>query len=241
MSLCADMLSVQPDVTQTVVTVQHQQHPYHHHSGTNSTSNSADSPNNNHMGTLDKSPPSYLPPDPPYTLGVGVGDLASGVSPSDNLYSVPNAHFNLPSPGDLSQGYLSDGKLPGGSQHRLSGGTLSRTNKTVFVEPTIKHNLNTSIEKLTLVDTKAGLPPPPPAPESHSRPASGHSDSLQGSRQSVISVQLPGNVDSEAVTWNTFNYAGGRLVLPESGEPLTIYCYCVHNSVTMFRSWIIYK
>nr|KAG5709521.1 hypothetical protein BaRGS_023203 [Batillaria attramentaria] len=206
-----DMLSVQPDVTQTVVTVQHQQHPYHHHSGTNSTSNSADSPNNNHMGTLDKAPP-YLPPDPPYSPGAS--DLNS-----DNLYSVPNAHF-LPSPGDVgSQGYLSDGKLT--PQHRLSG-TLGRPNKTVFVEPTVNHNLNTSMEKLAIHENKAGLPPPPPAPESHSRPNSGHSDSLQGSRQSVISVQLPGNVDTEAVTWSTFNYTGGRLVLPESGVMLTV-------------------
>ncbi|KAK7500847.1 hypothetical protein BaRGS_00007727 [Batillaria attramentaria] len=29
---------------------------------------------------------------------------------------------------------------------------------------------------------------------------------------------MPGNVDTEAVTWSTFNYTGGRLVLPESGE-----------------------
>ena len=213
-SSLADIVSVQPDVTQTVVTVQQQQqqqqqqqHPYHHHhnhSGSNSTSHSADSPNNNHMGTLDKAPP-YLPPDPPYSQG---GLDSPGVN-SDNLYSVPNAHFNMPaSPGELPQ------------PHRLSG-TLGRpgSNKTVFVEPTVSHNLDSSsMEKLTIKDSKAGLPPPPPAPDCHSRPASGHSDSLQGSRQSVISVQLPGNVDTEAVTWSTFNYTGGRLVLPESGQ-----------------------
>lgn len=201
------MLSVQPDVTQTMVTLQQQQYPYHHHSGSNSTSNSADSPNNNHVGSLDKSPP-YLPPDPPYAGA----DLSCN---SDNMYSVPNAHFALPSPGEISQGYLSEGKLP--SQHRLSG-TLGRSVKSVFSEPSINHNLNSSMEKLTLKDNKVGLPPPP-APDSHSRPPSGsQSDSLQGSRQSVISVQLPGNVDSEAVTWSTFNYTGGRLVLPESGK-----------------------
>ncbi|XP_070183045.1 netrin receptor UNC5C-like isoform X2 [Littorina saxatilis] len=204
-----DMLSMQPDVTQTVVTVQQQQHPYlhHNHSGTNSTSHSADSPNNNHMGIVDKSPP-YLPPDPPY--------LEPSIN-SDNLYSVPNAHFNLPSPGEMSQmSQLSQLSQP----HRLSG-TLGRpSNKTVFVEPTVNHNLNSSMEKLTIKDNKG--PPPPPAPDSHSRPASGHSDSLQGSRQSVISVQLPGNVDTEAVTWSTFDYTGGRLVLPESGVMLTV-------------------
>ena len=213
MSPLSDIVSVQPDVTQTVVTVQQQQqqYPYHHqnHSGTNSTSNSADSPNNNHMGTLDKAPP-YLPPDPPYSQG-----MESSVN-SDNLYSVPNAHFNMPSPGELPQ------------PHRLSG-TLGRpSNKTVFVEPTVNHNLDSSMEKLTIKDNKAGLPPPPPAPDCHSRPASGHSDSLQGSRQSVISVQLPGNVDTEAVTWSTFNYTGGRLVLPESGQSghsgFLLYC-----------------
>ncbi|XP_076447398.1 netrin receptor UNC5C-like isoform X3 [Babylonia areolata] len=258
-----EMMSMQPDVTQTVVTVQHQHHQqqqpqqylHHNSSGTNSTSHSADSPNNNHMGTLDKAPP-YLPPDPPYSAGGG-----GSVSPpmSDNLYSVPNAHFssNLPSPGDVSQCYSTESgrshshphphphqhphpqhphpqhphpqhphpQHPHPQQpHRLSG-TLGRPGKTMVVEPTLNPNLDSSMEKLALKDKQAALPPPPPAPESvgpHSRPGSGHSDSLQGSRQSVISVQLPGNVDTEAVTWSTFDFSGGRLVLPESGVMLTV-------------------
>ncbi|KAL8577212.1 hypothetical protein ACOMHN_041267 [Nucella lapillus] len=231
-----EMMSMQPDVTQTVVTVQHPHHhhhphqhqpPYIHHtnhsSGTNSTSHSADSPNNNHMGLLDKAP-SYLPPDPPYGPGVSPPSLNSDT----NLYSVPNAH--LSSPGDVSQCYSVDSAR---SQPQRLSGTLGRPSKTVLVEPTLNPNLDSSMEKLALKDNKGALPPPPPAPESvghghghglghHSRPGSGHSDSLQGSRQSVISVQLPGNVDTEAVTWSTFDFSGGRLVLPESGVMLTV-------------------
>ncbi|XP_041362297.1 netrin receptor UNC5C-like isoform X3 [Gigantopelta aegis] len=44
-----DMLSIQPDLTQTVVTVQHV--------------NPGDSPNNNHMNAMEKAPPIYSVPD----------------------------------------------------------------------------------------------------------------------------------------------------------------------------------
>ncbi|KAL8580949.1 hypothetical protein ACOMHN_017516 [Nucella lapillus] len=53
----------------------------------------------------------------------------------------------------------------------------------------------------------------------------GHSvaGSMQDSRQSLVSVQLPSNVmDSEAFTWSSFDHTGGRLVLPESGVMVTV-------------------
>jgi len=42
--------------------------------------------------------------------------------------------------------------------------------------------------------------------------------SVQDSRGSLVSVQLPSNMDSQAFTWSSFDHTGGRLVLPESGE-----------------------
>ena len=44
------------------------------------------------------------------------------------------------------------------------------------------------------------------------------SDSAVDNRNSMVSVQLPNNIDMEAVTWGTFNHMGGRLVLQESGR-----------------------
>lgn len=146
--LIADMLSVQPDLTQTVVTVQH--------------ANSGDSPNNNHVNTMEK-PPAYSVPD-------------------NNL------------------------------QHRHSA-TLGKSSKTLLVEPTINHNVNNSMEKLTIKD-KSNLSVPSMG---SGRPMS-QCESLQDSRQSMISMQLPSTIDAEAVTWSTFTSNGGRLLLPESGK-----------------------
>ncbi|XP_046379289.1 netrin receptor UNC5C-like isoform X5 [Haliotis rufescens] len=147
-----DMLSVQPDLTQTVVTVQH--------------ANSGDSPNNNHVNTMEK-PPAYSVPD-------------------NNL------------------------------QHRHSA-TLGKSSKTLLVEPTINHNVNNSMEKLTIKD-KSNLSVPSMG---SGRPMS-QCESLQDSRQSMISMQLPSTIDAEAVTWSTFTSNGGRLLLPESGVSLMV-------------------
>ncbi|XP_076459267.1 netrin receptor UNC5C-like isoform X2 [Babylonia areolata] len=51
---------------------------------------------------------------------------------------------------------------------------------------------------------------------------SGCSDSVQDSRQSLVSVQLPSNMDTEAFTWSSFDHTGGRLILPESGVMVTV-------------------
>ncbi|XP_067671144.1 netrin receptor UNC5C-like isoform X6 [Haliotis asinina] len=147
-----DMLSVQPDLTQTVVTVQH--------------ANSGDSPNNNHVNTMEKPP----------------------------AYSVPDNNV----------------------QHRHSA-TLGKSSKTLLVEPTINHNVNNSMEKLTIKD-KSNLSVPSMG---SGRPMS-QCESLQDSRQSMISMQLPSTIDAEAVTWSTFTSNGGRLLLPESGVSLMV-------------------
>lgn len=47
-------------------------------------------------------------------------------------------------------------------------------------------------------------------------------DNMHNSRESMMSVELPSHIDTDAVTWSTFDYQGGRLVLPESGVSLLI-------------------
>ncbi|XP_059163925.1 netrin receptor UNC5C-like isoform X2 [Physella acuta] len=253
----SDMLSVPPDLTQTVVvTVQHNNHHHHNHSNQtyNHSQSSNDSPNNNHVNSMDKIPygggvspeflhdssPSYSVPELPNIYpqsGMDVGQysvpdtqyLANNrpYSPiSQPMYQPqsPQSYSSGPTPysSTATQQFFPDksvAMVPPGIPQRHSG-NLSQgpSNKTVMVEPTINHNLNTTVEKMK--DNKSGLPPPPPS-SCDSRPLS-QCDSLQDSRQSVISVQLPGNVDTEAVTWSTFTHTGGRLILPESGVMLTV-------------------
>lgn len=117
------------------------------------------------------------------------------VSSTENIYDKPD--FNL--------------------EHRLS---LGKNSKTLFVEPTI--NLNRNMENLPLNDQNAMshvTNSSPTAPELPPRPHS-ESDNIIDSRHSMMSVQLPSNIDSDAVTWGTFNHMGGRLMLPESGRLL---------------------
>lgn len=99
-------------------------------------------------------------------------------------------------------------------EHRLSG-TLTKNGKTMLVEPT-----------LNLKEKTMAVPPIPPGP----RPPLPHSnDNVMDSRQSLMSVQLPGNIDLEAVAWSTFNHLGGRLVLPESG--ILMFTLLLYNAL----------
>ncbi|XP_055875980.1 netrin receptor UNC5C-like isoform X3 [Biomphalaria glabrata] len=250
-----DMMSVPPDLTQTVVvTVQHNHHHNHSNQTYNHSQGSDESPNNNH-NSMDKIP-NYGGPDTPFlhdsSPSYSVPELPN-IYPQSGMdmgqYSVPDAQYITSGrpyspisqlqyqPQNSSPSFASSGPSPYSSTptpqffadksgvvaQRHSGG-VSQTpmsqvalTKTLMVEPTINHNLNTSIDKMVMKDNKIGLAPP----ACDSRPLS-QCDSLQDSRQSVISVQLPGNVDTEAVTWSTFTHTGGRLVLPESGVMLTV-------------------
>lgn len=62
--------------------------------------------------------------------------------------------------------------------------------------------------------------------ESESRPHSVYSE--RTNRHSVISCQLPTNVDTEALVVATVTHAGGRLQLPDSGK---FYLHAGHFSV----------
>ena len=132
----------------------------------------------------------------------GASSVGSGISGGPTPYST-----------SVAQQYYPEVGGPPGLPHRHSANS-NGPSKTVMVEPTINHNLNSGLEKAPMKDGKMAHAQ---CAEGSGRPMS-QCDSLQDSRQSVISVQLPGNVDTEAVTWSTFNHMGGRLVLPESGR-----------------------
>jgi len=56
--------------------------------------------------------------------------------------------------------------------------------------------------------------------ECESRPQSVYSE--RTNRQSVVSCQLPSNIDVESIVWANVTQTGGRLTLPDSGVSLTI-------------------
>ncbi|CAG2221159.1 UNC5 [Mytilus edulis] len=72
------------------------------------------------------------------------------------------------------------------------------------------HSADQMSDKNTMTMSAVGARPP------------SFSDSAMDNRNSMISLQLPSNIDMEAVVWGTFNHMGGRLVLPESGVSLTV-------------------
>ncbi|WAQ96586.1 UN5BB-like protein [Mya arenaria] len=53
-------------------------------------------------------------------------------------------------------------------------------------------------------------------------PRGSETENLNDSRDSVMSMELPSHIDTDAVTWSTFDCRGGRLTLPESGVSLLI-------------------
>jgi hypothetical protein len=100
--------------------------------------------------------------------------------------------------------------LPIYSDHRLSNGSV----------------LNRSSPELPPPNTPLGMSLRPPTPTN-----------AMESRHSMLSVHLPPNADSEAVTWGSFNHAGGRLVLPESGKShfLILRVYYIDTKNTMLN------
>ncbi|KAK3593613.1 hypothetical protein CHS0354_025501 [Potamilus streckersoni] len=158
----SDMLSVPPDLTQTVVAVQ--------------GPNSIDLPNNNHMSHI-------------------------------------NSVDKLPTYAEIAENRLS-----------ASYGTNTVNSKPHNMDSSLNQNLDSSVEKLTIKNDKNTLMVTPVGSCNHGnhRPPSDVGDSLMDSRQSMMSVQLPSNIDTDAVTWSTFNHTGGRLLIPESGVSLII-------------------
>lgn len=131
-----DMMSAQPDITQTVVV-------------TIANQNALNSPNNNHIGSMEKVPIF-----------------------SDNAINRA---------------------LESGEPHT----------------PVKQNNLSRK-------DSKASMK----SSDCDSRPNSMYSE--RTNRHSVISSQLPPNIDMEALVWANVTHTGGRITLPDSGVSVTI-------------------
>ncbi|XP_064636504.1 netrin receptor UNC5C-like isoform X2 [Lineus longissimus] len=144
-----ELISTQPDLTQTVVTI-----PNH---------NALDTPNNNHIGSMEKLP--MLP---------AVNTVC--VPPLQNKNHVKSLLLDSPN-------------------EQMHYNSLPRKES--------KHSLKSST--------------------TGSRPQSVYeSDVNATNRLSIISANVPSNIDIECITWANVTSAGARLVLPDSGVSLVI-------------------
>ena len=51
-----------------------------------------------------------------------------------------------------------------------------------------------------------------------SRPQSTYSENMTANRRSMISCQLPANIDPDALVWASVTHTGGRITLPNAGK-----------------------
>lgn len=102
----------------------------------------------------------------------------------------------------------------------LGNGILSSVK---IIEPTPENMLthNSSMDQLAKKNEANNMVIVNPV-GSRGSPRGSEVENLHDSRESMMSVELPRHIDTDAVTWSTFDYHGGRLVLPESGVSLLI-------------------
>ena len=151
----SDLLSLQPDVTRTVVTIRNH--------------NALDTPNNNHINSMDKIP---IFPD-----------------------------------------------------NQSATSTLTKNNRTLLevIEPT---NIQCKTMSETNIQRKESLS------TVGSRPQSTYSDHTN--RHSVVSSQIPSNLDADNLVWAHLTHTGGRLSLPDSGKQ-TCYNNILKQSCHQYR------
>lgn len=96
----------------------------------------------------------------------------------------------------------------------FSADTLrSKGSHTLLVDTSstpVKSNPNGSVPGRN--DSKASLK----SSDNESRPQSVYSE--RTNRQSMVSCQLPSNVDPECIVWASVTTAGGRIALPDAGK-----------------------
>lgn len=118
------------------------------------------------------------------------------------------------------------------NNHISHNGTLThngtlRSNASMFsdkepiysnIEPVDTNTLNTQKSLLLMeappTPVKTDTQTPPPLPQPHTDTDTDN----HVNRQSVVSTQLPSNIDIEALAVATLTPAGGRISLPESGR-----------------------
>ena len=93
----------------------------------------------------------------------------------------------------------------------------SKSTNMLLIDPStpVKSSL---VGTLPRKDSKASLK----SSECDSRPQSIYSDT-HTNRQSMISCQVPANIDMENLVWATVTHAGGRIVLPDAGKLSTTF------------------
>ena len=164
-----------------------------------------DHPNNNHMNSFDKLPTYAEVKDhrlssTPMLLGNGVPNNTVIVEPSMN-------------------------HLDNNSVDRVAlRNDRNLANNTVVVSPIAPQHGG------IMAHQHGGVSPIPSQQGSHSgshhgssnSPRVSEADNFRDSHNSLASVELPNNMDTDAVTWSTFDHRGGRLTLLESGVSLLI-------------------
>ena len=114
--------------------------------------------------------------------------------------------------------------------HRLSAPMVGNgvPNNTVIIEPNLNHSDSNSGDRVAmrndrnLANNTVVVSPIAPQPGGDNSPRVSETDNLRDSHNSLVSVELPNDMDTDAVTWSTFDHRGGRLTLPESGVSLLI-------------------
>ena len=169
---------------------------------------SLDHPNNNHMNSFDKLPTYAEVKDhrlssTPMLLGNGV--------PNNTVIVEPNLnHLDNNSIDRVNVAIRNDRNL---------------ANNTVMVSPIAPQHGG------VMAHQQGGVSPIPSQQGSHhsgshhgnnNSPRVSEADNFRDSHNSLASVELPNNMDTDAVTWSTFDHRGGRLTLPESGVSLLI-------------------
>lgn len=95
-------------------------------------------------------------------------------------------------------------------------------NGVKIIEPTPNNMLthNSELDQLAMKNDKNNMVIVNPV--TSGSPRGSETENIRDSRASLNSVELPSHIDTDAVTWSTFDYRGGRLTLPESGVTLLI-------------------
>ncbi|XP_053392555.1 netrin receptor UNC5C-like isoform X2 [Mercenaria mercenaria] len=95
-------------------------------------------------------------------------------------------------------------------------------NGVKIIDPTPNNMLthNSSMDQLARKNDKNNMVIVNPV--NSGSPRGSENENVRDSRGSLNSVELPSHIDTDAVTWSTFDHRGGRLSLPESGVTLLI-------------------
>ena len=105
------------------------------------------------------------------------------------------------------------------------GTSVSVRNNIMMVEPSVVHSDSSSgsvRNERNLPSNTVMVSPITPYACGNTTPPVRETDILRDSPNSLVSEGQTSHIDTDAVTWSTFDHRGGRLTLPESGVSLLI-------------------